>query len=136
MAEPDKTQHARRDGDAPPGTPPVRLPLPTLLNRIAMAVLAAGLLAAALIFVTAGPDAPDLLEDDAARRQYEFELEKIGGKAAVLAADVANWFSSLWHGRTLAWTVAVLSLVIAAVCAWLAREIALHGGGGPDEPQR
>ncbi|WP_231908172.1 MULTISPECIES: hypothetical protein [Cupriavidus] len=126
MSERDHHPQAPRDYDEPSPAAAGGLPLPVLLNRAAVAVLAIGLLASVAIFMTAGPDQAGLLDDDAARRQYEFELEKIGGKAAVLAADFANWFGSLWHGRTLAFTVAILSVLIAGACAWVAREIALH----------
>jgi hypothetical protein len=42
----------------------------------------------------------------------------LGGKFAVLTAEFNDWFASLWHGRALAGTVAVLAVAIAAACFW------------------
>ncbi len=42
-------------------------------------------------------------------KKYVHDLELYGGKAAVLADEITRWFEGLWHGRTLAYTVAVLS---------------------------
>jgi hypothetical protein len=94
-----------------------------LMRRIAAAILALGLCAAAAVFVLAAPE-PD--EDYAGvyvlsiqnSKKYQLELQRIGGKSAVLAAEFSEWFDSLWHGRRLAATIAVLSVVASGVC-WL-----------------
>jgi hypothetical protein len=48
----------------------------------------------------------------------------IGGKFAVYLAQFNDWFASLWQGTTLAFTVAVLSIVIALGCFWISHLIA------------
>ena len=54
-------------------------------------------------------------------KRYRSDLERIGGKAAVFADDLNRWFEGLWQGRRLAWTVAVLSGVVALGCWSLGR---------------
>jgi len=88
------------------------------------AVLALGLCAAAAIYVMAGDDADNAVgyevingvaypvapEDSKA---YQRQLERFGGKANVLAAELNRWFAGLWHGKPLAFTVACLSIAAA-----------------------
>jgi len=87
-------------------------------------VLLLGLCAAAAIYVTAGDDADNAVgyevidgvaypvapEDSKA---YQRQLERFGGKANVLAAELNRWFAGLWHGKPLAFTVACLSIAAA-----------------------
>jgi LPS O-antigen subunit length determinant protein (WzzB/FepE family) len=41
------------------------------------------------------------------------ELQRYGGKMAVVFDDINRWFASLWHGKSLALTVAFLSFLAA-----------------------
>ncbi len=97
-------------------------PLAARLRRFAWLVLALGLAAAALIYAFAGPDAADVLGDT---RLNDYNIERIGGKAAVYAARFNRWLGGLWHGRPLAATVAVLALAVALACLWVAHLAAL-----------
>lgn len=87
-------------------------------------ILLAGLGGATLIYLTATDDSSDALgyefvggnvyptqPDDSKR--YIHDLDLYGGKAAVLADDLDRWFASLWHGRQLAYTLAILSIGLA-----------------------
>lgn len=38
----------------------------------------------------------------------------------VYMAEFDQWFSGLWHGRPLAYTIAVLAVAIALACFWVA----------------
>src|SRR5271169_6435154 len=40
-------------------------------------------------------------------KKYIHDLELIGGKSAVFADEISRWFIGLWHGQSLAFTVAV-----------------------------
>ena len=53
-------------------------------------------------------------------------MQTYGGNANVLASEIRLWFASLWHGRRLAFTVAVLTLLAAGVY-WLYTRPALDG---------
>jgi hypothetical protein len=109
-----------------------RTTLPQRLQRMAIFILIAGLLAAALIHAMAAPDDADgaigyefvggnsyaIMPGDS--RRYDYELERMGGKSAVLAAEFTQWFGSLWRGRKLAGTLAILSVGSSLGCFFLA----------------
>ncbi len=84
-------------------------------NTIAAALLTAGLLASGVLYVRAtrfGGDAGERADDS---KVYLRQMEVYGGTANVLASELREWFAGLWTGRSLAFTVAFLSLVAAAV---------------------
>ena len=107
-------------GDEPKPDQREKTPYEVLMRRIAAYVLAVGLSASAVVFALA-PAAPEGDEAGVSvasignSKRYQLELERIGGKAAVMAVEFEDWFDSLWHGRRLAGTVAVL----AALGSWL-----------------
>jgi hypothetical protein len=78
------------------------------------AILVLGFAAAAVIYLTAQPPAANPLGyDPLQNKAYLHELEVFGGRANVLMAEFREWFDSLWHGRRLAFTVAVLTVLTA-----------------------
>jgi len=81
-----------------------------------VAVLLIGVASAVLIALTATDDETDAVREIASGRMYQHNLELMGGKFAVLTAEFSDWFASLWHGRALAGTVAVLAVAIAGAC--------------------
>ena len=82
----------------------------------AAAVLIVGLVWAALIYIFANDSDVDEAAELANARMYQHQLEVIGGKFAVYLDEFNRWFASLWHGKTLAYTIGVLAIVIAVVC--------------------
>jgi len=101
-----------------------RRPLHTVINYWGVAILLVGLAGAALIYVFADDDRDtDLAREITSGRMYRHNLELTGGKFSVLADQFNEWFAGLWHGRSLAYTVAVLAIAIALACFWLARLI-------------
>ena len=48
--------------------------------------------------------------DPLANKKYLRELQVMGGKANVLAAEFQEWWADQWHGQNLARAVAVLTL--------------------------
>jgi len=104
------------------------------INYCGVAILLVGLVAAALIYVLAADDrASDSSVEIESGRIYEYNLERIGGMAAVYAARFNRWLASLWHGKSLAYTVAVLAIVIALVCFWVARMVFVRLPNEPDK---
>jgi len=81
---------------------------------VAGALLASGWAIALAVWLTALPplEDPEAYEVEHSKRTLR-ELESIGGKSAVLANDLEEWFASLWHGRGLAYTLAVLAVAVA-----------------------
>lgn len=88
--------------------------LQTRLYLGSAVILLAGLGISAVIYLAAGD-----VSDSA--QAYEFEeskqslrnLELYGGKANVLAVEFMRWFGGLWHGRSLASTLACMTLVLS-----------------------
>ncbi len=94
------------------------------LRMVGAVILAAGLPAAALLAFTAAP-----VDDGAAAesKRYEYEMELVGGKANLFAAEVNGWIAGLWHGRGLAHMLACVSLAGAFTCFFLAHRLKHHG---------
>ena len=100
------------------------------LRRAIAAVCAAGWTSAAAIFFLARPPAANPLGDPEDTKTYLREMELYGGKANLLAYDIREWLSSLWHGRRLAATVAVLTAVAALLIWYFGRPI--DDSGNPE----
>ncbi|HXZ93098.1 MAG TPA: hypothetical protein VEG36_09475 [Burkholderiales bacterium] len=54
-------------------------------------------------------------------KMYSHEVVRIGGKATLLFAEFDRWLADLWRGRSLGYTVAVLSATISAVLFFVSR---------------
>jgi hypothetical protein len=92
------------------------------LYLASVVILVAGLIGAAVIYVTApGEDSAELTYGVANDPRYILELQRIGGNAEVVMAELHQWFDGLWQGKPLAYTVAVLCTAAAAVCFLAAR---------------
>jgi len=104
----------------------------TRLRACGAAIFAIGFAAAALIYLFAPVDRDAAVADAiAGARMYRHNLELMGGSMGVMIADFDRWFASLWHGRALAGTVAVLAICAALVC-FVAAQLA----GGVDRVRR
>lgn len=80
---------------------------------ISYAILLVGFASGILIyFANAAPVNTSGYEPENSK-QYLRNMELYGGKANVLAAEFRIWFNGLWHGRSLAFTVAVLAVLLA-----------------------
>ncbi len=114
------------------------------LNWCGAIVLIIGLAAAAFIYVAAEDSRHSVLgyeivdgktyevTPDSSKR-YVADVERFGGKSAVIASDLADWFDQLWHGERLAYTIGTLSIAVSLLCFYVAR---LFSGGAhyPDHP--
>ena len=100
--------------------------LQTRLYLSSIVVLIAGMCAAAAIWLTAEDDplagAYQVVVVDGkaypvAPGQYKVymrEVQRFGGKAAVLFDEIDRWFAGLWRGKSLAITVGWISIFAAA----------------------
>ena len=91
------------------------------MQRIAAGILIIGLSASAIVLaMTPAEDdenaAGIVMPTVRSSKKYRGDLERIGGKAAVAAAEFNDWFDGLWHGRRLAGTLAVLSIGASLLC--------------------
>lgn len=89
----------------------------TRLARIRLitgAILAVGLGSAVALYLTARSRlANPLGYEPEDTKKYLRQLEMVGGKANVVASEFRRWFEELWQGRSLAYTIAVLTLLVA-----------------------
>jgi hypothetical protein len=88
----------------------------TLIRRVTRILLATGFTAAVVAYVVARqkPEKP-LGYDPLQTKTYRHDLELYGGKANVLAAEFREWFAGLWYGTNLAYTIAVLTVLLVLV---------------------
>jgi hypothetical protein len=96
--------------------------LQTCLYLISAIILLVGLSSAILIYLTAENDSDSVLgyEDS---KMYIHDLELYGGKANVLANEFMRWFVGLWHGKSLAFTVACITIFISFGFFFLANHL-------------
>ena len=59
--------------------------------------------------------------DPTISKTYVRQLERFGGKAAVLFDDFNRWFTALWQGKRLGITIGLLSLLAALALLGIAR---------------
>jgi hypothetical protein len=94
---------------------------PEKTKRTTVLLLVLGLGSAVVIYFTAKPVMLDpLLGDPLTNKKYVHELRVMGGKSNVLAAELMAWFGGLWEGRTLAGTVAFITVVVTLAFRWVA----------------
>jgi hypothetical protein len=115
------------------GAPPPRSPAEDRVRLVKRLILACGLAGAVVIWLVNAPP-PDLGPDLESSKVYLRQMEVVGGTANVLASEFRNWFAGLWHGRTLAYTVAVLTVLVAFVYDFFAMPLPPpeEAGGGRD----
>jgi hypothetical protein len=60
-------------------------------------------------------------------KRYRHDLERYGGKMAVITDEFGNWFAGLWHGKSLAYSVAVVSIALSGATLLIASRLAEDG---------
>ncbi len=113
------------------------------LQIISLIVLLAGLGLAAHIYRSAdnvprnvlgyeeggGVVYPDMPDDS---KKYLRDMELYGGKANVLMDQFRRWFVGLWHGKSLAFIIAGLTILLSVGIFYLADHRSKgNGEGGP-----
>ncbi|HZZ12479.1 MAG TPA: hypothetical protein VFE79_17485 [Paraburkholderia sp.] len=100
-------------------SPEKHAPLQKRLYFAGFFALCAGLVAGVIIYAMAPPPDAAVSMYSITDPRYQMELQSIGGNAAVVAAQIHQWFDGLWHGRALAYTVAVLGIALAGACCFI-----------------
>lgn len=81
---------------------------------IIRAIVLVGLASAVAVFFTAVDPVDNLLGNPQdTSKVYRRTMEMVGGTANLVASDISDGIAGLWHGRNLAYTLAVLTLVLA-----------------------
>jgi hypothetical protein len=95
----------------------IRKPEPvTPLKRchlVTAGILLIGFGAAAVIYLAAEDTPENPFADFENSKRFSLEVQRMGGKMALVANDASAWFYALWHGRQLAFTVACITMLIA-----------------------
>jgi hypothetical protein len=108
--------------------------LQTRLYLATVIILLVGLGSAMLIYLTAKNDLDSALGYESVdgtvyptnpedSKRYMHDLELYGGKANVLVNELRSWFVGLWHGKSLAFTIACITLVISSGFFFAARHL-------------
>ncbi len=97
---------------------------PTRLRLAAAFTLLVGLVGSVSIYLTAADVSDsDLVNEFENSNMYRHDLELYGGKANLLANDFRQWFDGLWHGKTLAYTIAVIAVIVALAIFFVAHHM-------------
>lgn len=85
------------------------------LYLAAAIILLAGLSSAAIIFLAAAENGSDnpLVRQFENSKRHRHDLELVGGKMIVLSDRFYRWLDGLWHGKSLAFTVVWISILIS-----------------------
>ncbi|PFH09956.1 hypothetical protein BCF11_2361 [Collimonas sp. PA-H2] len=111
------------------------------LYRASVLVLLIGLLSAGLVYYHAadggnhglGYQVVDGVAYAAGEsKAYVRDMEMYGGTSGRLIAGFNQWLMSLWHGKRLAYVIAIGVALISYACFWFARELELFA---TDEPE-
>ncbi len=95
----------------------------TRCKAVTAGILSAGFISATTIYLTATESYENSLAEFESSRKYAYELERIGGKAALVANCINNWFAGLWHGQTLSYTIAAVTIILAVVYYFIATSL-------------
>jgi hypothetical protein len=112
----------------------------TYLTLLSFIILLVGLGSAALIYHTAENDSINVLGYEIIGGQaypimpedskvYSGNLQRYGGKELVIIDEVNRWFVGLWHGKSLAFTVAFITIFISFVVFFIANHLPSDYGG-------
>jgi len=108
------------------------MPAHHFVQRLGLAIIALGLAAALAIRFTAAADV-DAETDQVAQQRETRELQRLGGTATVQTVKFDQWLDSLWHGKRLAGTLAVLGLLVGGAC-WKIGGLMSEDAGADDTP--
>jgi hypothetical protein len=80
-----------------------------------------------LLYATAAPPPQNPLGyDPFASKKYLRELEMYGGKINIIAVEFRQWFVSLWRGKRLAYTIALLTVLLASLLWRMGSDAVAH----------
>ncbi|MGO9578267.1 MAG: hypothetical protein ACLP2P_02520 [Desulfobaccales bacterium] len=84
----------------------------TWLNVISTIILLVGLGSSVMIYQRVGinPYGPLDFENS---KLYRHNLEVYGGKFSVIMDDLSRWFLGLWQGKSLAFMIAAITIIIS-----------------------
>jgi hypothetical protein len=107
------------------------------LRFIAVLILVVGLGSAIVIYLTAEKASDNSLADDlASSKKYHHDLELYGGEMNVLLDQFGSWFSGLWHGESLAYTIVFITVAASTGFWFVARFLSVESTHGEEKRDR
>ena len=111
-----------------------------ILCMFGIVILVLGLTAAAVVYATAGSESDNATGYEIVNgvvypiatqetKLYRHDLERYAGKFAVITDEFGNWFARLWHGKSLAYTIAIVSIALAGAVFLVAYHFAADRDG-------
>jgi hypothetical protein len=97
------------------------------------AILLTGFGSALIIYLTAAELPVNPFDEFEKSKKFAYELERMGGKAAIVANDLNKWFAGLWQGESLSYTVAAITVIIAAVYYFISTSLEAEARGAKRE---
>jgi hypothetical protein len=105
------------------------------LKLATRAILVVGFTASIVVYVVAAARPENPLGDPMQSKQYLHDLELYGGTANVLATEFREWFAGLWSGKNLAYTIAVLTLIVVGAVRFFAIPVPAARGPARQPPR-
>jgi hypothetical protein len=100
---------------------------PRHLRWLAYAMVIIGIGSAVCLYATASPPPQHPLGyDPFASKKYVRDLELYGGKLTILAVEFRQWCASLWRGKPLAYTIALLTVLLSSLVWCMGSHAASH----------
>ncbi len=85
-------------------------------RSMAILIFFIGMLSSIVIFFAAHPASENALGyDPAGGKMYLHDLQVYGGRINIIAVEFTRWFYGLWQGKTLSFSIAFLTTVIAYI---------------------
>ncbi|MGA2193443.1 MAG: hypothetical protein ABSG42_08740 [Nitrospirota bacterium] len=107
------------------------------LNIVSAAITVVGLGISFIIYLTAGnADEDGMMTEFEGSKRYIHDLELFGGRSNVIAVQFTHWFEGLWHGRSLALTIACITIFISFVFFFLAHHLSEYESDDQGENNR
>jgi hypothetical protein len=85
-------------------------------------ILLVGWTCSIVIYLTAEEIAENPFAEFENSKRFTNSVERMGGKTALLANEISKWFNGLWHGESLAYTIAFITFIIAVVYYFIASD--------------
>jgi hypothetical protein len=93
---------------------------PGLYRLISYVIFGVGIFISVVIYITARPPMEHPFGYDPLHtKTFLRELELYGGKGNIMAAQFREWFSGLWQGKDLSYTIASITVIISMILRYM-----------------
>lgn len=93
------------------------------LHIVSLLVLLLGMASSTAIYLTVEDIPENVFHDYEHSKIFRHEMEAVGGKLNMLLSELCCEFARLWQGKTLAYSVATLTIVLSSVIFMVERHL-------------